>query len=443
MGGPGSAPAWQRFVVASVALALTAGFGLGGGLATAEAAHAPIGLWWLAAAQGHGHVQVFGWIGLMVIGVALHVLPRLRGAPLGHAAALPVLFLLLVVGLAGRAVAQPLFTAASGSGRDVLGGVLIGSGVFEVAGATVLIWVLASTHRSGPPLSERPALPPVLPFFVTAFLALWLALAVNLAGVEEAVRAGQGLVPQNLDNITIWFGFYGFLVPIGVSMSARTFPIFLRTEMPRLRMLQTGLALLLGGLVIRAYGSLEDVPTADGLGSLCIAAALALSIIGLGVFGRRRPLLRGNGPYLLEPVGLHMLSAYAWLAVTGAFLAVSALNTLGGVSFSLGADAERHAMGAGFGTLLILGVGTFLLPGMMKRRLRSRRLPWATLALANIAALLRVVPAAFSATISATAIPWTESLAGIAALGALAVFAVNVVGGPRTGKAAISGGTAR
>jgi uncharacterized protein involved in response to NO len=443
MGGPGSAPAWRRFVVASVALALTAGFGLGGGLATAEAAHASIGLWWLAAAQGHGHVQVFGWIGLMVIGVALHVLPRLRGAPLGHAAAVPILFLLIVVGLVARAGAQPLFAAAAEPARDVAGGILIGSGVLEAAGVTALIWVLASTHRSGPPLSERPALPAVLPFFVTAFLVLWLALVVNVWGVEEAVRSGLGLVPQSLDDITIWLGFYGFLVPIGVSMSARTFPIFLRTEMPRLRILQTGLALLLGGLVVRAYGSLEDVPTADGLGSLSIAAALAVSIIGLGVFGRRRPLPRGNGPYLLEPVGLHMLSAYAWLTAAGAFLGVNALNRLGIVSVSLGADAERHAMGAGFGTLLILGVGTFLLPGMMKRRLRSRRLPWATLALANIAALLRVMPAAFPAAISATAIPWAESLAGIAALGALAVFAVNVVGGPKPGKAAISGGTAR
>ncbi|MGH2345905.1 MAG: hypothetical protein ACRDG4_11805, partial [Chloroflexota bacterium] len=157
MGGPGDVPAWQRFVVASVALALTAGFGLGAGLMAAEASHLSIGLWWLAAAQAHGHVQVFGWIGLMVIGVAIHVLPRLRGAPLGHVAVVRVLFLLLVVGLIGRAVTQPLFAAAdAGPGRAVLGGILIGSGGLEAAGATLLVWIWASILRAGPKLRERP-----------------------------------------------------------------------------------------------------------------------------------------------------------------------------------------------------------------------------------------------------------------------------------------------
>jgi uncharacterized protein involved in response to NO len=44
----------------------------------------PIGLWWLAAAQAPGHIQLFGWAGLMVLSVGFHFLPRLRGAPLGH-----------------------------------------------------------------------------------------------------------------------------------------------------------------------------------------------------------------------------------------------------------------------------------------------------------------------------------------------------------------------
>jgi len=177
------------------------------------------------------------------------------------------------------------------------------------------------------------------------------------------------------------------------------------------------------------------MPTAEGLGSLAIAVAIGLSVIGLGVFGRRRPLPRGNGPYLLDPVGLHMLSAYAWLIVAIVLLTVNALNTLGAVSTYLGTDAERHALGAGFGTLLILGVGAFLLPGMMKRRLRSRRLLWATLAFANGAAFLRVVPAAFPDILPTSAIPVAQSLAGVAGFIALAVFALNVVGGPRTGKA--------
>src|SRR5579883_1090999 len=41
-----------------------------------------LGSWWLALAQAHGNLQLFGWAGLFVIGVSLHFLPRLRGAAL-------------------------------------------------------------------------------------------------------------------------------------------------------------------------------------------------------------------------------------------------------------------------------------------------------------------------------------------------------------------------
>lgn len=62
------AAVWPPFVRTAIALAITAGFGLGGTR-------------WPAAEQAHGHIQVFGWAGLMVLGVGFHFLPRLRGAP--------------------------------------------------------------------------------------------------------------------------------------------------------------------------------------------------------------------------------------------------------------------------------------------------------------------------------------------------------------------------
>ena len=70
---------WPPFVWTAVMLALTAGFGLGRMLFAAPVLGLPVGAWWPAAAQVHAHVQLFGWAGLMVLGVAFHFLPRLRG----------------------------------------------------------------------------------------------------------------------------------------------------------------------------------------------------------------------------------------------------------------------------------------------------------------------------------------------------------------------------
>src|SRR5688500_6047470 len=87
---------WRPFVIASLGTAIAGGFGLGAALFLTAAFDASFGIWWLAAAQAHGHAQLFGWAGLMVLGVGFHFLPRLLGAPLYRPAWTPaVLWLLL------------------------------------------------------------------------------------------------------------------------------------------------------------------------------------------------------------------------------------------------------------------------------------------------------------------------------------------------------------
>ncbi len=60
---------WSPFVRAAIGVALTGGFGLGAALFGAIALRLPLGLWWSAAAQAHGQLQLVGWAGLMVLGV--------------------------------------------------------------------------------------------------------------------------------------------------------------------------------------------------------------------------------------------------------------------------------------------------------------------------------------------------------------------------------------
>ena len=73
-------------------------------------------------------------------------------------------------------------------------------------------------------------------------------------------------------------------------------------------------------------------------------------------------------------------------------LARAAWQLLGEAAPAASAGAERHILGAGFVTLLILGEGANLLPGFAHRPLRSQWLVWATLSLGNLAAVLRVAP---------------------------------------------------
>jgi hypothetical protein len=100
---------------------------------------------------------------------------------------------LLLSGLVLRALMQPLLALAAPAAplAGALRAGLTGSGVLELAGASLALWLLAMMLRSGPPLRTRAGLWPLLPFFASAFVAFWLALGINVVGLVAAAMAGD------------------------------------------------------------------------------------------------------------------------------------------------------------------------------------------------------------------------------------------------------------
>lgn len=429
----GQPAVWPPFLRASLALALTGGFGLGGALFAAIALRLPTGLWWPAAAQAHGHLQLFGWAGLLVLGVAFHFLPRLRGAPLAQPERAEAVLRLLLAGLALRALVQPALAAAgSGAPAAALRAGLAGSGVLELAGATLVLGLLARTLRQGRPPRERDGLRQILPFLLAAFAAFWLALGLNLVGVTAAALSGMSLVAAPIDHVTIHLALYGFLLPIAIAMSARLFPLYFRTPLPGLGLLRLGLGCALVGLVLRLGGEVSGAPLLVGVGRLAQALALGLFTFALGVFAPRRPLPHQPVRLLADPVQWHALSAYLWLVVAAVILAWTGSAAVGANASAFPGDAEVHALGAGFVTILILGVGARLLPGFSRRPLRSRALVWFTLVLGNVAALLRVGPLLLPVLFPAPFASSSLTLSGLSGLAAIGAFGVNLTGTPRS-----------
>jgi uncharacterized protein involved in response to NO len=405
--GPAGPSPTPPFLWAAVLLALLAGFGLGGALFL----HQPA-IWRVAAAQAHGHVQLFGWAGLLVLGVGLHFLPRLRGAHLAAPRLAPLVLLLYTSGLVLRVLAQPLAAYV-----PAVWPLLPLSGLLELAGAGVAIGMLVATARRGQPLAERGGLVPVLPYLAFAWTSLGAALVLNLIGLAlltpslgPSAVPWSPLMPSPWHALTVHLGFLGFLVPISIAVSVRTFPLYLRVRVPRTGLLWAALAALVAGLVLRLAAVVVAPPAAEALGRLLEGAALLAAAWLLDV-----PLVRTRAGVLAEtrrravelgatprppppptsdlPAAEWLLrTAYAWLVLAAALLLV------GGVALLADApqpplDAERHALGAGFVTLLIFGMGARLLPGFVGRgHVANSRLVWATLWLGNAAALLRVAP---------------------------------------------------
>lgn len=189
----------RPWIVLSCGLGLGAGFVLVAILSVAQALGLPLGLWWPALVQAHGHVQVFGWAGLLVVGVALHFLLRLRGSPLAYPGLVPWLLALLGGGLALRVLSQPMLALTTP--HALLWQMLLaGAGLAEFLGASGVVGLLCQTLRRGPALASRPALGAFLPFALVGLLCFWLALVLNAIARRVALllaRAGPQCNERN------------------------------------------------------------------------------------------------------------------------------------------------------------------------------------------------------------------------------------------------------
>lgn len=420
--------AWLAYVWIAVVVASTGGFGYGTAAFLVYAAGLPPGGWWAHLVQAHGHLQVFGWGGMMVLGVGFYFLPRLRGTPLALPRFVPWVLVLMSSGLALRGVFEVI--------GDLLPGflprlALAVSGVLEICAATMAVVVLSATARQGPPLGQRRGLLPVLPYLALGFASLWVALALNAALTLLAPDGGY-LAFQALDGQTVLrLGLEGFLVPISVAVAVRSFPLFLWVQVPAPRLLALLFWPLAAGIVLRAVspgdegaGPLPAIGSVLEGGSL-VAIVLATRVVPLR---RRSGMEPSSDPHYIKPVEYLLVPAFAWLAVAGTLQVGNGLA--GGLlgQTLLPADVERHALGAGFITLLILGMGQRMLPGFGGREIWSRRLVWWTAALGNGSALLRVaLPIAQTLGWTPQADPaWTD--AALALSGTLGLLAVLLFG---------------
>jgi len=389
------------FIWWATGLAVTMGFGLGMLLFLHLSAGHAAGLWWVAAVQAHGHVQLFGWAGMFALGVGLYFLPRLRGCPPPSPRAVRAAAWLMGSGLVLRALAQPTLAALDpGAQRAVTGGALVLSGLLELGGAVLAVGALVRAERQGPPLAGRTGLLAVIPFMLTFFASLLLALTINAVTLATDAQH-TGLVPGTADSLMVQLGLFGMLVPISAAVSARTFPLFLRLRIPPRGELSAVFAVYLIGLLCRLTALLDLPPmlqSVPAFGAVVLGLACLGLVVVLDVPLRRSARARKSEAGRSWPVVPEyrasewlILPAYTWLGVAGLLLIADGLSWWGLVPRPP-TDAERHALGAGLITLLILGMAIRMIPGFAGRKLHSAGLVWATVWLGNGAVLLRVLP---------------------------------------------------
>jgi metal-sulfur cluster biosynthetic enzyme len=375
----------------STALVLT----LFGGITSGVAAAITGGGWgglrgesWLALVQTHGHIQLFGFMVLFIVGVAYHVLPRFKQQqPLPE----PLVYGtygLLAGGVLLRALTQP-------HAQGWLRGPFVAGSMLEFAGALLFATVLMRVLRSQ-------ALRESLDYYVmAAAFALVGVTGMNIYLSLDAVDEGRRIFSAIGNDALLIGTAQGFVVLFVLGISTRVAPFFLSLRPPRgdvVRWSAIALAIAIPLRVLAEFApevTSVDVVAFERAGTFGAAAAILAAVWALRVF--ESPTTYEESPQAPPSFSIAVRVAFAWLIGAVALDSYWQLREIdGGVTPMYAAGAIRHAYLLGFGTMMMMAMGYRTVPVFSGRALPWRAGVSASFAMVGTAAVLRVLPVAFA-----------------------------------------------
>ena len=356
--------------------------------------------------NAHGHAQIFGWVGLFVMGFAYQAFPRFKHTTL-IAPRLAILSLvMMLVGLVVRSVAQPLAVHAAWAYWPA-----VGASVLEVFATVLFAAIIVQTWRqSTHPLTYYDG-------YILAALAWFIIQAVYESVYLAATLAVQG--QELVALVATWqpamrdIQIHGFALLMILGVSQRIFYHFYDFAKPSARLSRAMLIVLNVAIVGEVAGLILMRKAGMAWAGLWYASvvALAAAVVALVVNWRI------FGPCGEPDRSLKFLrAAYVWLLISLAMLVglpvyqqvLLPVLAPGSQAVEIGFShayygAIRHAITVGFVSLMIVGVAAKVVPTL--NGIASHRLSplWAPFVLINLGCALRVagqtatdvLPAAF------------------------------------------------
>jgi uncharacterized protein involved in response to NO len=397
----------RAWIVAGLFFMALPGTLLGFSNLMAIASHHGLGALSPAWIQGHGHAQVFGWIGSFILGIGFYSQPTSKTRSVIR---LPLAcFVLWTTGVAMRWLAS-----IYGWHWRIL---LPLSASMELA-AQILFLVAASHHKlpdAGPKRAQQPRVELWMKTVLVGTAGLTFALGFNFVEcIRLAITGTAPAFPHGLDQRYLVLLAWGFLTPFVWGFSARWLPAFLAVPRPSSRLMRAALALAIGGVLAGLAGFVLAATVLLLLGALLIAPALHL-------LQRPQGNAKTQGIHPSFPVFARL--SYLWLVVAASLGVWAALaDRHGGIW-----GASRHALTVGFAANMVLTIGPRILPHFTGvRALFSKRLMFASLLLLQLGCSLRVFsePLAYEGLAH---FAWTTlPVSGFLELSAILIFALNM-----------------
>jgi hypothetical protein len=373
----------------------------------------------------HASFQVIGFVLLFVMGIAYQAIPRSCGVALARIDLARASFRLAFGGLLLRAYGQfgPFLPGTAPA--LLLGGLAI------LGGVLAFVVVLASTWRSVPLPRPDVGGPEI------AAGTLWWIVAAAILVLEgiRAVRTGDADLGARYNESFYLAALLGGTMSWITGMARRMEPTALGLRPPRARVLaaafvgwQLGAAAATVGAALPAARAVHRL--FDG-GLVMAALALAGFLVGARLCERGAP--RPASPHLAAPaVRRAVRFAFGCAALFAALaLAYGVSDLTGHVLPTAVWDGARHALALGCITMLILALGSHLVPQFSGTPLQRRALRDAGLTLVAMGLVGREMEV-LAPLLSTERLLWISGPSGIVAATGVALAASAILATMRT-----------
>ncbi len=334
--------------------------------------------------NAHGHAQIFGWVGLFIMGFAYYVLPRFWGVSLPAPGLARIVLVAVLVGIISRTAGMMLENSLTGLT------LVMGGAVLETAAITAFVMQLfMAFRRSTPPVEPSDAfLLAALVFFVvqTVFSA-WHAWNTMTAESRGQLLWYVATYQAPLRDLQI----HGMALCMIFGVSLRLLPAWFGAPPVRRPWAWAAWFLTVGAVISEtvlfiAYRHTGGHWIAAGLILPWLALIAAAACLALP-WRLWRPLP------VRDPSGKFVRAAYAWLVVSLLMLLLlPAYQSISGIAFSHAYyGAVRHAVTVGFISLMMIGMAPRLVAAVRGTPVGDRPGLWGPFLLVNAGCLLRVV----------------------------------------------------
>jgi hypothetical protein len=344
--------------------------------------------------NAHGHAQIFGWVGLFVMGFAYQAFPRFKHTTLAYPSLAATTLGAMVVGIVGRSIAQPLV----GSIPDLWSLAVASSALEVTAIATFVALILVTWRRSGKPLAffDYYILCALFWFLVQAiYESVYLTATLFATGDELTRLVATWQAP--LRDIQI----HGFALLIILGVSQRIFHHFYALPQPSARRSLLMLPLINLAVIGEVAGLVLMRTSGRAWAGLWYASVILLagSLLMLMQDWRIFSFAEDKDRSLK-----FLRAAYVWLFISLAMLAALPLYQFGvlrtfaphceasvtGFSHAF-YGATRHAVTVGFVSLMIVGVAAKVVPTLNGVNSQVLSGLWGPFVLINAGCAMRVV----------------------------------------------------